>query len=140
VPLALSQGTFDGFVSTDESVNTAKLYEAGVRHSYADHQFMGQYVPIISQATLAKLSPDLREMMFRLWAENIPTYRADMAQAQQEARQNLEANGVKVVDPTPQQISETRHKMMEAQQGLIQDAKLSPEIVRLVHEAVGGAS
>jgi C4-dicarboxylate-binding protein DctP len=140
VPLALSQGTFDGFVSTDESVTTAKLWEAGVRYSYADHQFMGQYLPMISQATLAKLSPDLREMMFRLWAENIPTYRANMARAQQEARKTMEVNGVKFTDPTPQQLADTRHRMMDAQQELIQDAKLSSEIVRMVHDAVGNAS
>src|SRR5665213_1785983 len=44
VPLALSQGTFDAFVSTDESCNSAKLWEAGVKYSYADHQCMGQYI------------------------------------------------------------------------------------------------
>ncbi|MBS0550678.1 MAG: nicotinate-nucleotide--dimethylbenzimidazole phosphoribosyltransferase, partial [Proteobacteria bacterium] len=50
VPLALSQGTFDAFVSTDESCNSAKLWEAGVKYSYADHQFMGQYIPMMSKA------------------------------------------------------------------------------------------
>jgi TRAP-type transport system periplasmic protein len=140
VPLALSQGTFDGFVSTDESVSTAKLWEAGVRYCLADHQFMGQYVPLISQATLAKLSPELRDMMFHLWAENIPTYRNNMAQAQLKARQTMEANGVQFTDPTPQQLAEIRHKMTEAQQGLIQDAKLSSEVVRLVQAAIGNAS
>ena len=33
VPLALSQGTFDGFVSSNESLVSAKLWEAGVKYS-----------------------------------------------------------------------------------------------------------
>lgn len=140
VPLALSQGTFDGFVSTDESCTTAKLWEAGVRYSLADHQFMGQYVPLISSAFLGRLPSDLRDTMLHLWAENIPTYRANMARAQHEARRTMEANGVSFTDPTPQELADTRKRMTAAQDDLIRDAKLSPEIVRLVHEAIGSAA
>ncbi len=77
MPLALSQGTFDGFVSTNESVATAKLWEAGVRYSYQDHQYVGQYMPMISDAFWAKLTPDLQKIMLDLWAANIGTYRAN---------------------------------------------------------------
>ncbi len=54
VPLALSQGTFDGFVSTNESCATAKLWEAGVKYSYQDHQYVGQYMPMISAGVLGE--------------------------------------------------------------------------------------
>jgi TRAP-type transport system periplasmic protein len=75
VPLALSQGTFDAFVSTDESCNSAKLWEAGVKYSYADHQFMGQYIPMISKLFWAKLTPAQQKIMTDIWAENIAGYR-----------------------------------------------------------------
>ncbi len=77
VPLALSQGTFDGFVSTNESCSSAKLWEAGVKYSYQDHQYVGQYVPMLSETFWAKLSPDLQKIMTDLWAANIATYRAN---------------------------------------------------------------
>jgi TRAP-type C4-dicarboxylate transport system substrate-binding protein len=130
VPLALSQGTFDGLVSTDESCNTAKLWEAGIKHSYADHQFMGSYVPMLSDAFWSKLD---------LWAANIDAYRANAAKLQAGGRKAMEANGVAFVDPKPEQLAADRKRMVAQQDQLIKDAKLSAEIVKLVSDAVGSA-
>ena len=47
VPLALSQGTFDGLSSTDESLASAKLWESGVKYGFEDHEFVGFYVPMM---------------------------------------------------------------------------------------------
>jgi len=138
VPLALSQGTFDGFVSTDESVFSAKLWEAGVRYSYADHQYVGQYVPLVSNAFWTKLTPDQQKLMLDLWAQNIPTYRSNAAAAQTRARKELEGHGVAFTDPGREELAANR-KMMQADVAtLIKDAKLSPEVVRLTDEAIGG--
>jgi TRAP-type C4-dicarboxylate transport system substrate-binding protein len=138
VPLALSQGTFDGFVSTDESVFSAKLWEAGVRHSYADHQYVGQYVPMVSQAFWAKLSKEQQKIMLELWAKNIPTYRENAAAAQAKARKALQENGIAFVDPGKEEIAANRKLMQADVATLIKDAKLSPEVVRLTDEAIGG--
>jgi len=112
VPLALSQGTFDAFVSTDESCNSAKLWEAGVRYSYADHQFMGQYIPMMSKAFASKLTPAQVKMMTDLWAENIAGYRKGAAESQAKARGILEKNGVKFHDPSADELGTTRKAMM----------------------------
>jgi C4-dicarboxylate-binding protein DctP len=138
VPLALSQGTFDGFVSTDESVFSAKLWEAGVHYSYADHQYVGQYVPLISNAFWAKLTPEQQKIMLDLWAKNIPIYRTNAASAQTRARKALEGNGVTFVDPSRDELAANRKLMQADVATLIKDAKLSPEIVRLTDEAIGG--
>ncbi len=138
VPLALSQGTFDGFVSTDESVFSAKLWEAGVRYSYADHQYVGQYVPLISNAFWAKLTPEQQKIMLDLWAKNIPIYRANAAAAQSRARVALQGHGVGFVDPSREELAANRKLMQADVATLIKDAKLSPEIVRLTDEAIGG--
>ncbi len=132
VPLALSQGTFDGLVSTDESLATAKLWEAGVKYGYADRQFVGEYIPMVSLAFWNKLTPDEQKIMTGLWAQNIPTYRENMAAAQTRARQTLEAHNVKITDATPQQIADERQKMMADQDQVAKQTKLSPEIVKLV--------
>jgi TRAP-type transport system periplasmic protein len=135
VPLALSQGTFDGFVSTDESCTTAKLWEAGVRNSYADHQYSGQYIPMISGTFWDKLSADHQKLMRDLWAQNIGTYRTNAAAAQARARKTMEDNGVAFVDPSKEQLAAARKLMQADVATLIKDAKLSPEVVKYAEEA-----
>lgn len=137
VPLALSQGTFDGLVSTDESCATAKLWEAGVRYSYADHQYVGQYMPMISGAAWAKLSREQQNIMLDLWEANIGTYRANAFASQQHARELMQQNGVTFVDPTPEQAAAARKMMQANVESLIKDAKLSAEVVKAADEAAG---
>jgi C4-dicarboxylate-binding protein DctP len=136
VPLALSQGTFDGFVSTDESCTSAKLWEAGVRYSYADHQYVGAYIPMISEAFWSKLGPDLQKIMTTLWAENIGTYRANAAAAQARGRKVLEENNVTFADPAPAVLAADQARMQADVGTLIKDAKLSPEVVKFAEEDV----
>ncbi len=63
VPLALSQGTFDGLVSTNMSCASGQLWEAGVKHAFEDRQFIGEYVPLVSDTFWNKLTPDLQKTM-----------------------------------------------------------------------------
>ena len=140
VPLALSQGTFDGFVSTDESCTSAKLWEAGVRHSYADHQFFGNYVPMVSDTFWSKLGEAERKLMRDVWAANIARYRAMSAKSQADARETMKSHGVTFVDPSVEQLAADRKRMIAAQADLIRDAKLSPDIVKLVNDTVGSHS
>jgi TRAP-type transport system periplasmic protein len=140
VPLALSQGTFDALVSTDESCNSAKLWEAGVKFSYADHQFMGQYIPMMSKVFADKLSPAQSKMMTDIWAANIADYRKGAAVSQANARKVMESNGVKFFDPSPEDAAALRKSMMGDIDSLIKDSKLSPEIVSLVKDSVGSST
>ena len=137
VPLALSQGTFDGFVSSDESVTSAKLWEAGVKYSYTDHQFFANYIPMVSDAFWSKLTDDDRKLMRDVWAANVERYRAMSAKSQADARETLKSNGVSFVEPPADKLAADRKRMIDAQGDLIRDAKLSPDIVKLVTEAVG---
>ena len=136
VPLALSQGTFDAFISSDESCNSAKLWEAGVKYSYVDHQFLAQYVPMVSKIAWEKLTPAQQKLMTTLWAENIESYNKGSAASQANARSILEKNGVKFFDPDARTLATTRTAMIDDLATLVKDAKLSPEIVKLVKDAV----
>lgn len=138
VPLALSQGTFDGLISTNESLVSVKLWEAGVRYGIQDHNFFGAYVPMLSKAFWDKLPEELRKLMSDLWAENIGTYRANMSAAQEKARGTLESHGVKFADLTPDQAAEVRGRMLKEQDDLAKDLKLNPEIVKLMTRDVAG--
>jgi len=140
VPLALSQGTFDGLVSSNESLVSAKLWDSGVKYSLQDRQFVAEYIPMTSQVFWDKLSPDLQKMMTDIWAQNIPTYRTNMAAAQTKARGTLEEHGVKMADPTPEQSAAERKKMMVEQDQLAKDIKVDPEMVKLIMAEVGSGS
>jgi len=140
VPLALSQGTFDGLVSSNESLVSAKLWDSGVKFALADRQFTAEYIPLTSQVFWDKLSPNLQKIMTDVWAQNIPAYRANMAAAQTKARTTLEEHGVKFSDPTPEQTAETRKQMLVEQDQLAKDIKVAPEMVKLIMAEVGSGS
>ena len=140
MPLALSQGTFDGLVSTDESCASSSLWESGLKYSLADHQFVGEYIPMVSLTFWNKLTPEQQALMTNIWHDNIPTYRANMAAAQTKARATLESHGVKIVDPTPEQTAAERKKMLPETDQLAKEIKVSPEIVKMVSDDVGSSA
>jgi TRAP-type C4-dicarboxylate transport system substrate-binding protein len=139
VPLALSQGTFDGLVSSNESLVSAKLWDAGVKFALEDHQFIAEYVPLVNQAFWDKLEPDLQKIMTDTWAQNVPKYRDNMAAAQLKARKTLEEHGIKFTDPTAEQSAEERKKMLAEQDKVAKEIKISPEMVQALMAAVGAS-
>jgi len=140
VPLALSQGTFDGLVSSNESLVSAKLWDAGVKFAIEDHQWIAVYIPLLSQVFWDKLSPDQQKMMSELWVQNVPTYRANMAAAQTKARGTLQEHGIKFSDPTAEENAAQRKKMMAEQDQVAKDIKVSPEMVKLIMAEAGNGS
>jgi C4-dicarboxylate-binding protein DctP len=140
VPLALSQGTFDGLVSSNESLVSAKLWDSGVKFALEDHQFIAEYIPLVSQAFWDKLPPDLQKTMTDLWAQNIATYRTNMAGAQTRARTTLEEHGIKFADPTADQSAAERKRMVAVQDDVAKEIKISPEMVKLIMAEVGASS
>jgi C4-dicarboxylate-binding protein DctP len=137
VPLAMSQGTFDGLISTNESTNSSKLYDSGMRHSLQDHQGMGLYVPLVNQAFWTKIGPKLQETMAKLWADNLPTWRANTAKAQEHGREELTHHGVTFVDVSQAELDATHAKMVKEQSKAVEDAHISPQLVKLVMADVG---
>ena len=137
VPLALSQGQFDGLITTNESINSAQLWEAGLKYALNDHQFVGEYIPMVSEAFWGKLPPDLQAAMTDIWAANIPAYRANMAASQEHAGDIMESHGVRRITPTADEISATRKRMMPETDQMARESKINPDLVRAVTEAVG---
>ena len=137
VPLAMSQGTFDGLISSNESVNSAKLFDSGMRHSLQDNQGMGLYVPMANPDFWQKLGPKLQETVRQLWAENIPSYRANTAKSQAAARGVLEKQGVIFVDVPQSELDRVHADMLKVQDKAVADAHITPKLVELVMADVG---
>jgi TRAP-type transport system periplasmic protein len=139
VPLGLSQGTFDGLITTHETVASGQFWESGIRHALEDHQFIGEYIPMVSLAFWQKLPPDLRQTFSDLWREKVPAYRADMAAAQSRARESVQAHGIKIVVPPREDLATTRRSMMANQEQVAKLSKISPEMVSGVSAELAAA-
>lgn len=140
VPLALSQGTFDGLITTFETVASGQFWEAGIRHAFEDHQFIGEYIPLVSLAFWQKLPADLQQAFTDLWRENIAAYRTGMAAAQSRARELARAHNISIVEPSPDELEATRRVMTMHQEHVAKLSKISPEMVATVSAdlAAGG--
>lgn len=132
VPLALSQGTFDGLITSHETVASGQFWDAGLRYALEDHQFVGEYVPLVSLAFWQKVPPALQEAFTELWREKISSYRADMAAAQGRALTLVVQHGIKVVEPSPDEVESTRQVMMLHQEDVARLSKISPEMVAAI--------
>ena len=137
VPLAMSQGTFDGLITTNTSSFSSKLFDSGLRYSLQDQQAMGLYVPLLSQTFWSKLTPKLQETMRALWAQNLPAYRANAIAAQDSGRAALTKQGVTFVDVPAGVLDATRTKMLAQQDEAVSGAHISPDLVKLVMADVG---
>jgi C4-dicarboxylate-binding protein DctP len=137
VALALSQGTFDGLITSFETIASGKYWEAGIRHALEDHQFVGEYIPVVSLAFWRKLSPDLQQILTDLWRQNIATYRANMADAQARARELVREHGVTVVVPTAGDLYLMRREMLAAQDEMSRQSKISPDMLAAVSAEIG---
>lgn len=132
VPLALSQGTFDGLSSTDESLASAKLWDSGVKFGFEDHEFIGFYIPMISDGFYNQLPPDLQKLLVDVWRENIASYRSNMEAAQTQARKTLEANGIVFVAPPDTELTAIRQRMMPMQDATAKELRITPALLQQV--------
>lgn len=129
VALGLSQGTFDGLITSNETIASAQFWESGVRHSLEDRQFTGEYVPIVSLEFWQRLPADLQRIFTEVWKENIAAYRTNMAAAQARARDLMLSHGVKIVVPSAEEIAAKRREMLAHQDDLATLSRISPEMV-----------
>ena len=133
VPLALSQGTFDGLSSTDESLASAKLWDSGVKYGFEDHEFIGFYIPMVSDSFYKKLPPDLQALVVKVWTDNIDAYRNAMETAQTQARKTLEANGIVFYSPPSNELADIRGKMMPLQDATAKELRITPDLLKQVN-------
>lgn len=132
VPLALSQGTFEGVDSTNESLASAKLWESGIRYGFLDKEWVGYYVPLVSRSFYDKLPADLQKLVVDVWREKIGGFRSTMETAQEQAGKTLEEHGVKLVRPTDAQLGAMRDKMMPKMDEWAKELRITPAMLSIV--------
>lgn len=139
VPLALSQHTVDGLITTFESANTAKLWDAGVKHCFEDNQSFNQYIPLVNLAFWKKLSASDQNTLTDAWQEGVADERAAAAEAQAAARQVLLDNNITIVTPPAAAIVDARKRLMESQERIVKEIGIDQELVTKVLTDIRGA-
>jgi TRAP-type C4-dicarboxylate transport system substrate-binding protein len=139
VPLGLSQGAFDGLITSHETVASGQFWESGIRHAFEDHQFCGEYIPLLSVAFWQKLSPDLQQAFTELWRDNVAAYRTHMAAAQSRARELVQTHGIQIVVPSAEELAAMRRDMTANQEQVAKLSKISPEMVAAVSADLAAA-
>ena len=139
VPLGLSQGAFDGLITSHETVASGQFWESGIRHAFEDHQFCGEYIPLLSVAFWQKLSPDLQQAFTELWRDNVAAYRIHMAAAQSRARDLVQTHGIQIVVPSAEELAAMRRDMTANQEQVAKLSKISPEMVAAVSADLAAA-
>jgi TRAP-type C4-dicarboxylate transport system substrate-binding protein len=129
VPLALQQGAVDGLITTNMSAESAKLWDSGVKHTFQDQQYFGQYVPMVGQDFWEELSPEQQQVITESWAAIIEQARADAAAGQDHALQALKDNGVTIVEPSQEELAAKREELTATQADLVEELGLDEELV-----------
>ncbi len=131
LPLALSQGVVDAVSTTHESAFTAKLWDSGLKYSFEDYQYFGQYVPMVSVDFWNKQPKEVQGALVAAWDAIIAEQRKMAAQAQIDAREVLIKNGIKMAGPSKAEIVAARKRLMAVQNDLVKEMKIDADAVQL---------
>lgn len=131
LPLALSQGVVDAVTTTHESTFTAKLWDSGLKYSFEDYQYFGQYVPMVSLDFWNKQPKEIQNALVAAWETVVVEQRKMAAQAQIDAREVLIKNGIKIAGPSKAEIVAARKRLMAVQNDLVKEMKIDADAVQL---------
>ncbi len=131
LPLALSQGVVDAVTTTHESAFTAKLWDSGLKYSFEDFQYFGQYVPMVSLDFWNKQPKDIQNAIIGAWDVTVAEQRKNAAAAQIAAREVLIKNGIKITGPSKAEIVAARKRLMMVQADLVKEMKIDADAVQI---------
>ncbi len=137
VPMALVQKTVDGICSTTKSVESAKLYEAGIKYCVTCRNYNAYYVPLVNLKFWNILPPDLQKTFSEVWNETVPKQREIARKEQADARKLMEGKGVEFFDPSDEELAKWRNYLMPIQDKIVKDLKQDPALVELARKALG---
>jgi C4-dicarboxylate-binding protein DctP len=128
VALALSQGTFDGLITTNETAAAGSLWDSHVHYVLEDHQTFSFYVPLVAGSFWQGLSPAHQALLTDVWESSLAGYRTNMAAAQVAAREKLLAHGMVISVPGAAQTDSMRVRMLAEQDGLVKQWRITPAV------------
>ncbi|WP_114391255.1 TRAP transporter substrate-binding protein DctP [Notoacmeibacter marinus] len=129
LPQALERKTVATIWATHESVRSAKLWDAGIKYAFDDRQAYVQYVPMVSASAWGKLPEDMQALMKDTWEDMVDGFRDTAAQRQFDSIEINRQNGITVLLPDADTMSEMRKNLLSAQPGIVEELKMDPDLV-----------
>ncbi|MEO8546624.1 MAG: TRAP transporter substrate-binding protein DctP [Burkholderiaceae bacterium] len=129
VPMALSQGTIDGLLTTNETIRSAKLHEAGVKSAFVDQVSVLYIIPMVSKQFWTKLGDKNQKAFAAAWDAVVDGERTEALRRQDSAAADLAKAGVKYSQPSPQALKAVNDKLAALIPELVTTLKIDPAIV-----------
>ena len=107
---ALDRKVIDGAITSALSANDWKSYQT-IKTGFMINFIMGSQFVLASGEAFAKLPPDLHKLLTDKSAEWAPRYRKASEDGDQAARASLQANGVKLVEPSAADLKQATARM-----------------------------
>lgn len=139
LPMAIVQGTADGFVTTFKSFDSAKLWDTGAKFATADKEYYLHYVPMINRQFWDKLPQDLQKVILDTWEEHIDIQRAISEFEQKKGEDNMKINGVSIFYPSDEELAKWRDQALSLQSQMVDEIGLDKDLVANVEDVVNKA-
>ena len=137
IVIQLTQGQIDGMGSvTDLTISGGKLWEAGIKHAFADNAGWGTYLPLISKASMDKLTPEQQKILQDAWKEVVGWARDYSAAELDKAIETNKANGVEYHTPSDADIDAIRAKLVGEQDKIVASSGMDAAFVAKVKAAL----
>jgi TRAP-type C4-dicarboxylate transport system substrate-binding protein len=136
LPMAMVQGTADGFITTYKSFDSAKLWETGTLHSTNDKEYYMNYIPLINGKFWRKLPPDLQKILVDTWAEHIDMQRAISDFEQRKGEDAMKEHGVQIYYPPDEELAKWRARVMTVQDQIVKEIGMDTGFVAKIKEKV----
>jgi TRAP-type C4-dicarboxylate transport system substrate-binding protein len=137
IVLQLTQGQIDGMgLVTDLTISGGKLWEAGIKHAFADNAGWGTYLPLISKASLDKLTPEQQKIVQDSWTEVVGWARDYAAAELDKAIETNKANGVEYHTPAAADVDAIRTKLVGEQDKIVSASGMDAAFVAKVKAAL----
>lgn len=136
LPMALSQGRVDGLITSHASVVSTRLWRNGLQYGFEDRQFFAQYVPLINAHFWHRMPDDWRMVLREEWERLVPEAREAAAQAQQEARERLMQEGLRITAPGHDALARQRRQLLAQQSRLVNELGIDRLLVEQATKAL----
>jgi len=139
VPLAISQGTIDGLMTTNETVASFRLHESGLKTALMDQSAVLYFVPLVSPAFWDKIGEKNRKAFSDAWDALVDGQRAEAGRRQAAAQETNEKNGIATFTPSAEELTGVNAKLAAAIPGIAAQLKIAPEALAIAQKAVADA-
>ncbi len=136
VPLALTQGTIDALLTTNETLRSGKLHEAGVKSAFVDQVSVLYYIPMINKAFWDKIGADRQKQFRDAWESVIDAERVEAMRRQDAAAEENAKNGVTIYRPAAEELAAVNARLLGMVPEIASQLHIDPAVVKVAQDEI----